>query len=347
MGGKSREEDLVNFSFSEYVELNFIFLYKDQVDSKELDLYNAIRTQITYFFANTNFGQRSNKGFGSFTVVKIGDENIPWKHIELYEHDTQLMKYDVDDAGFEKIKKLFGVIDFYWKCLKSGINGTKRIVESEGKVIRTKKERYIKSYLWTFLDAKGYTWEKRKIKNKLNLESCPAEDDPHIIVNNKLSFFARAHLGCPINGFNYKILKGTFLYGKKKEKEERVGVVIHNDHEIKRIASPIIFKPVFLCVKDKNGVMKNIAYIYILYNKQVIDALRTAPDALFTFTRDGGLSSTLPLFLKDAKKNRLLVDYDRLIKQFHQSLGFKMVVRDFGWNNLLGDKEILFQRIVK
>lgn len=360
MGGKSREEELVNFSFSECVELNFIFLYKEIVDSKDLDLCDTIRKQITYFFANTNFGQRSNKGFGSFTVDKIDDVNISWKHIELYEHDTQLMKYDVDNVGYEKIKKLFGVIDFYWKCLKSGVNGTKREIISEEKVSRAKKDRYIKSYLWTFLDTKGYTWEKRKIKNELNLESFPAEGDHSITVNSKPPFFARAHLGCPINGFSYKIPKGIFdrgvdgeiindRRGHKKEQEEKVEVVIHNDnqHEIERIASPIIFKPVFHSVKGKDGTMKSIAYIYILYDKQVIEALRTAPDTQFSFARDNGLNTTLPLFLKDAKGNRILLDYHGLIKQFHQSLGFKMVVRNFGWQNLLEDKEVLFQRIVK
>lgn len=349
MGGKNNKEELINFSFSEYLKLDFTFWDNNSVISGTDDLFNTIKGQIARFFANTNFGQRSNKGFGSFTVVKIDEEKLIWNHNDVLENDIQLMKYEVEQDGIKKIKTLFGVIDFYWKCLKSGVNCTKREV-SKGYVIRTKDERYIKSFLWQFLNGQGYTWEKRKVKNDLKLGSVAARGDKTVVENPNPVFFARAHLGCPINGITYRIAQGknsNSNNGRPKEETINVDIDITNDITIERIASPIIFKPVFNTIKE-NGIIKKVVYIYILYDKHIIEKLSNMPNADFKFTRkDNGVKTILPLFLKDDQGNKILLDYHKLIKQYHQSMSFKMVPRDFGWNNILGDKEVLFRRIVK
>lgn len=346
MGGKKEKEELVNFSYSESICLYFVFMDKSGNETTFNDLINVIKSWIASFFAHTNWGQRQNKGFGSFTVCKIEDQEISWKDDVLYEKNIQLMRYKVNTQGFKKMFDLFSVIDFYWKCLKSGVNYTRREVLN-GTIIRKNRDRYIKSFLWTYLEGEGVTWEKKKIKNGLYLECRHAKGDGKILSNERPYFFARAHLGCPIDGFTYRIPQGRNIKDKKgREVEEikSVDIILDNDKNIKRIASPIIFKPVFHEVDDQKVVS-----IYILYDEQIITALQKENEVIFNFKRKKGQpteSVKIPLFLLDDQGQKLTLNYYNLINQFHKSLGTKMVVRDIKWNNILGDEEVAFYELL-
>lgn len=367
MGGKKNEDELVNFSCAESVTLECIFF--DKVDSKsgcKIDfdkLLTRIKNEIVVFFANNNWGQRKDKGFGSFTVKEIDATKIIWNSKEMYAEGTQLLQYEVDNNGMEKMKNLFGVIDFYWKLLKSGINYTVRVIDEKGKVTRSNIDWYKKSYLWIYLnDKKECTWEKRQVKTDLKLDCFKLASDPTIIPNNNPAFFARAHLGCPIDGFTYKIPNGKLVRdrngnifrnknGRVQEESKSVDIVLNNNKDIKRIAAPIIFKPVFFKTKKADGEIIDVVSIYILYDKETIEALHTVGDATFTFEKKKDhlkLKSELPLFIRNkVDKKRLLLDYHDLICQYHRSFNFSMIARDFKWNNILGKREIRLLQIKK
>lgn len=347
MGGKENKSDLMNFSYSpEEINLVITFFYKKEC-TEYVELYNVIEREIRYFFANNNFGQRSTKGFGSFTVVKINDTPIEWDNRDVYENDTKVMRYDVDKIDdFDTIKGVFNVVDFYWKSLKTGVNCTKRIIKN-GNIVRKNPERYIKSFLWTYLNKKKKTWEKRQVKNALSLE-CMRPNGEKVEKNNNPVFFARAHMGCPISGFTYKVPQSR-LNDRNREDVRTIDVKISSDRdkEIERIASPIFFKPVFHQIVDnKTQKVKNVVSIYILYDKCQIQSLYKAPDTNYYFNGNDG-TTTIPLFVNDNGK-RFEIDFHDLITEFHKSLNFKLTPRNYRWENVLGENvEVKLLKIVK
>lgn len=340
MGGKENKSDLMNFSYSSGINLIISFFdIKKEENIEDTGLYDIVEKEIRYFFANNNFGQRSTKGFGSFTVVKINDTPIEWDNSDVYENDTKVMRYDVDKIDdFDTIKGVFDVVDFYWKSLKTGINCTKRFIDRNGNIVRKNPERYIKSFLWTYLNRKNInkTWEKRKIKNALSLE-CNRPLREKVEENNNPVFFARAHMGCPISGFTYKVPQSR-LNDRKREDVRTIDVKISSDREkdIERIASPIFFKPVFHQIVDnKTQKVKNVVSIYILYDKCQIQSLYNAPDTNYHFSGNDKTTS-IPLFVNDNGK-RFEIDFHELITEFHKSLDFKLTPRNYKWENVLGE----------
>lgn len=353
MGGKEIKDELVNFSYSDTLSLTFVF------PTQNTGLYNMVKDVLPYFFACNNFGQRSDKGFGSFTVKKINDTDCIWNHHELLPDDTQCMQFKIVSAktDYEKFKILFSVIDFYWKSLKSGINYTKRLINEGGQVIRKNPERYIKAYLYTYLqqNSQNYTWEKRKIKRDLKL-TCLVPETKNDESDDRNAVYARALLGCPINGIQYRVPNGKWDVRKKREYSDTHSISITTNGGFARIASPIIFKPV---ITDKVNV-------YILFDEGLIEALKKKGRCTFTF-REYNKSTTID-FIPD------LINYKDLIKKHNSSFftdkkrfesdfmveynqenkskfSFKMVPRNIQWNNILSGKNddnlVSFSRTLK
>lgn len=336
LGGKTDRDKLANLSYTEHpIELIFIINNKrrENVNEPGVNLSAIIEKYIVLFFAKNNFGQRSSKGFGSFTVSKINDQSVP-----LHMPFDFYISYNSDNKN-NRFITLFTVIDYYWKSLKSGINYTKRKVDqSKGTIFRECKELYYKSYLYQYLNTQGLTWEKRIVKQRLRLESRKLEGDSQERPNNKPVFFARAHLGCPINKIIYKQMTGKILkrYNRKNEKEEayesfdQIDVAIsHKNQSIQRIPSPIIFKPIF----DGSEVK-----VYILFDQKIIDSIKnTIPDNLeFTFTRTKGqeLEVSVPMFVK-RNDEKYVIDYTDFIKSFHESFkGKDFVVKNAQKNKI-------------
>lgn len=353
MGGKTDVNQLVNFSYYDYIQLNFITKGKNP-DRDADSLACVIQKYIVHFFANNNFGQRNDKGFGSFTVSSIispdgTQKAYIWK-TEYLPENTRLLQYDVDNnmSRYDTVKELFNVIDYYWKFLKSGINYTKRNKSDNG-ITRSFSQNYHKAFLYEYLDNKGATWEKRIVKTQLNLESKKAAGDPIQIPNDNPYFFARAHLGCPVNGITYKVMKGTFHLnrkGKMAEDTDTVDVTISNDNGIERIPSPVIFKPVFFQViredkKTQRKIRVNVAAVYILFNNDLIRYINNLNDTNFDFTNKKNKKTvTVPLFARDRNDNRITIDYHELISDFHRSLGWKMVPIDYKGSKILNNREI-------
>lgn len=288
MGGKEAPSELANLVMYDYVVMTIIIN-----DDHLLDILRAV---LPKFFALTNFGQRSTKGFGSFTVFRYNAEKpINWDASSYYESGCPYMAFYVAKETHisEKAKQtaIMGVIDFYWKCLKAGINYTRSRL-TNGKMVAQFPDRYIKSYVYVFLNTLlKKTWEKRSIKREFRLGT-----DRAVVENHNTPIFARGFLGCP----------DKYLYGRREVKVEHLERS-DSPNKIDRIPTPIYFKPV--CFNNK-------VYIYFLFDTRIVSSLKAIPNKKFRFTYNGrSLDLELEMFLKKSNYN-LFLDY------FHEYLSF-------------------------
>lgn len=288
MGGKADPSELANLVLYDYVTMTVI--------TDDDRLLGILRAALPKFFALTNFGQRSTKGFGSFTVFRYNTEKpIRWDASLYYESGCPYMGFNVAQKTHvtEKAKQaaIMGVIDFYWKCLKAGINYTRSKMVN-GVMVAQFPDRYIKSYVYVFLNTLlKETWEKRSIKRAFKLGTARAVGE-----NPNPPVFARGFLGCP----------DKYLYGRNEVKVEHLERS-DSPNKIDRIPTPIYFKPI--CFNNK-------VYVYLLFDVQVISSLKAIPNKIFRFTYNGRtLDLELDMFLKKSNYN-LFLDY------FHEYLSF-------------------------
>lgn len=322
MGGKTDRNKLANLSYTqEPIELIFLIDKKEgTVVNNGESLLSIIEKYIVSFFSINNFGQRSDKGFGSFTVSKINNETV-----SLLSPSDCYISYYIDHDRRNQFMTLFTVIDYYWKYLKSGINYTVREVNKfDESIYRKYRDYYHKSFLYKYLNREDIqlTWEKRIVKQQLHLASAKLNDDRDERPNNYPYFFARAHLGCPVNGILYKKMKGKVIqkFNRISESCDMINVVISNNRKqfVQRIPAPIVFKPVFDGVKF---------VIYILFDQKIIAGINAIPnDLMFNFQeKKTNLSVSIPMFVQ-RQDGKYTIDYSDLIKSFHKSLNYKLPV---------------------
>jgi hypothetical protein len=109
-------------------------------------LLDAIELNIGAFFTCTNFGMRSTKGFGSFTV-----ENDPAVPVNAYWFETNTRDWRV----------VFFNIELFYKSVRGGING---IQSPNGSGFA--RDFYMKPLLFSYARSKGIKWEKKAIKER-------------------------------------------------------------------------------------------------------------------------------------------------------------------------------------
>ena len=375
MGGKDSIDELLNMCMYKNTTLS--------ICASNIELIKTISQNISRFFALHNFGQRQTKGFGSFTVeyLKIDNQNEytikDWNdYKKSYDNGTWVLCFDLNksDNDFRRQLMLFSVIDFYWRCLKSGINYTKRLIKDDT-VKEIYKERYLKAYLWTYLNiTKGsYTWEKRRLKNVFNLEA--ESPQRNYIDNPNSAVFARGMMGCPVN-YEYRVPTGRLNErGKEICDTYTIGIenyvqnpIDDNDRRdiIERIASPIIFKPYI----DDTKV-----YVAILFDEALISKIKEIPvrKRFFKFSI-GEDSTSIPIEPESIDYPELITGFNRYLwsdtqyinslwgklekdnkgrKNWHPyvtvkkdgdvvsrmccgvSITFKFIPRNFQWNNIL------------
>lgn len=120
--------------------------------AKDNSLKEMIISILNEFFAINNFGMRQSKGFGSFSLIKIGDEiqDFPAGN---FTYSFQLdFKATVSD--FSTQKNLAAQIDIFYRSLRSGINLSGRNGEA----------LYFKSALFMYLNSNNIQWDKKTIK---------------------------------------------------------------------------------------------------------------------------------------------------------------------------------------
>lgn len=310
MEGKENMDDLINFSYYRTIMIHF--------SSPKKIVKDLLKQYIEYFFVRNNFGQRKTKGFGSFTVIDIIDGEISQDlHTieEMLPKRTPFMLFRLEHRNefIDRQYTLFKVLDYYWKCLKSGVNYTK----GNEKLYKRYQKSFLFKYLNNYLDE-GNTWEKRAIKQHFNLVA----DDRDIEENYNTPTFARALLGAP-DKFEYKNKESVVTIKHAEENKER---------RIARIPSPIIFKPI---ITDEGEVK-----IYIIFDPNIRRELRQTDNLEFIFTLIANQHSIDRYQLvQNPKKLSIEIEcidsYRKLITTFHKSLNNKMIPRNFFWKNIL------------
>jgi len=208
MGGKEFEKDLKNLVLYDGAEI--------VIKTWHNELLNNLNIELPKLLCNTNFGNRSGKGFGSFTCL-----NTPAILPSLrYCFDWEVQ----GNNPLQQQKDLFTAINWFYKCLRSGINQVNR----EGKT-----EFYFKSLLFAFAEQKGERWDKFSIKNHF----FTGGDIPKNPVDYRdwLGFSTEEMWGKQY--FNQKINKSAEIPPEK-------GVPGSKKKEVERLASPILFKPI-------------------------------------------------------------------------------------------------------
>lgn len=122
MGGRIKE-DVLNFVMFRDISIYFIF----KVES----LKSNIRNDIFDFFSETNFGNRTSKGFGSFLVNAIDD--VECKQQPSYDWKisfTMTPDYGRTISVNKAYKDIFVVINKLWKGLKEYSSAPKNQLKS-------------------------------------------------------------------------------------------------------------------------------------------------------------------------------------------------------------------------
>lgn len=215
MGGKENVDELKNFTFYKTIKLT-IFSYNESLLS-EIDNY------LDYFFVLNNFGNRQNKGFGSFTILEKKTDKLDilkdkYKNIWYWEYTEE-----------NDIELIFNDIANVYSLLKTGINFPDHpLVNINGKRkpdydIKGEYQFYQKSFLFTyFLEQLKTGNEKRFIKEK----------------------FFQPKIRIPNDGIDKKYIRallGVAAFYEFRDKERR-GTINIKSNDIERYKSPINFK---------------------------------------------------------------------------------------------------------
>lgn len=113
MGGRSKRDDLVNFTMYQVTNL--------QLTTACLSLYEKLKEEVPYFFAVTNFGQRSNLGYGSYTARIVDGRKINTLSDNPYyiPEGTLYMDFELEDINYlECQRSIFKIIESFWSGLK-------------------------------------------------------------------------------------------------------------------------------------------------------------------------------------------------------------------------------------
>lgn len=215
-----------------------------EVSSFHSSLVEAITTHITAFFAQTNFGMRQSKGYGSFTVRTAYDFSADFYRFTLKQGDvTIVMK----------------TIDLFYKSLRGGINGAIPPAREEGFA----RGFYMKPMLFLYAKENNIQWEKKTIKEQVfrrdlldqqgkpkNNENIKREDRQEwpLWYDHEDKKIVRDVLGLSTQQSwrGYGRGNGASI---TKEHVDQEGNPLGKRDAITRFKSPLFFKPVF----DKKG----------------------------------------------------------------------------------------------
>ncbi len=227
--GKEYDKNPKAFSFTE----NNIIV---TIQSFQNELRKKIEQFFPYFIAETNFGTRQSKGFGSFFLdLQKHNVNIDkiFEGIHYLKIKNNISKIDKNNV-LNSYKDVLNVINYYYQRLKSGINYGKR---------KDYSEAFLLNYLMT--KKLGYTWEKPWLKEKfIGLASDPS-------TKKYQPKYARALLGLQAS-YRLRKPKGTWM------------PITVESKVIDRHKSPITFKPI---------ILNDEVRIYILTNSINTDLL--------------------------------------------------------------------------
>ncbi len=278
------------------------------------DLISCLQGKIANFFICTNFGTRSDKGFGSFTVVSINEktDNVP-NTVEKYKESFKT--YYEFCYKRKSSKNVFSDIKDDYQRLKSGTNFG----------------NYRKSLLFCYAVKKmknNPRWEKRHFKQTMS----PALRNAGLVL--KANRNKNNQFNAPIadsNGlqnwrdnpepYNYVYLRALLGLAENFEfqiKGEYDRVVVSVDGgDIKRFQSPLFFKvidnDIYLLGNEPHDIFdKKFNFTYKVKKEKIERTLPISGDALLTPSeQDFSLADFLRYAIFEADKE-LRLDYQML-----------------------------------
>jgi hypothetical protein len=246
MGGKADEKDLKNLV--KYENLKVV------VSSWDESLLTQVKESLPQLVARTNFGNRSNKGFGSFICTEIDNQKF-----DSSPYFPQSIKFRCDVKTMDVIsrypprseqeilKSLFIILDIFYKTLRSGIN-------------YGHKDFYFKSLMFRYAnDVLKEQWDKKTIKERYFTGYQTSEQIDH-----------RNFLGLStIEQWKVKPKRPGHLWVQNPGEITREGVkqkilngVVEYEKDEFRFPSPLTFKPV--------RVGQSTFDVHLTYNDQWI-----------------------------------------------------------------------------
>jgi len=179
---------------------------------------DAIGKHFEAFLANTNFGTRQSKGFGSF-YIETKDFNSSLVKATVYFFDSTPNQYQED-------------INLFYSFLRSGIN----VVN-----FRTKESRfYAKALSFMYAKEHNMTWDKKAIKQKYFQRDLKQQQNRYRQKENCLNYNSNnEYLIRDLFGLSSEQRWMSYRANISKEHNEK-----NKNKKIERFKSPIIFKPI-------------------------------------------------------------------------------------------------------
>lgn len=167
------------------------------------EVTKAIKENFEAFLAQTNFGTRQSKGFGSFYLDKSFDKSlIPYK---VYSFSSNKFKSD---------------IKLLYSFLRQGIN-----------LPRGKEIFYAKPAIFTYAVSKNMTWDKKAIKQHFFANELRADGQKYDN-NSPVNF----------TGQNSYLLRDLFGLSSEQSWMSYRATIKKEHNEINRFKSPLTFK---------------------------------------------------------------------------------------------------------
>jgi hypothetical protein len=217
--GNMGEGDNKKYSIASNIKISFFTF--------DRDLQNCINQNFKKFLANTNFGSRQSKGFGSFFVDEKFDVNlILAKNVYKITIKNAFQKILVNKKKNIQEYKWRNHLALFYQFLRQGINLKNRNNESIF---------YTKPAIFSYALSKNQVWEKKAIKQHCLSEYFTEQQKKYpssdVLHSQKKEFIIRDLLG---------------LSSDQRWMSYKINIKKENPH-ITRFKSPIIFKPI------KNG----------------------------------------------------------------------------------------------
>lgn len=203
--GNMGDGEKKKFAFAKELKIEFLTFIPE--------LKKAIEEHFEAFLAQTNFGTRQSKGFGSFYLA---DE----KTKKSFPFNKDLIPYKVYSFNSNNWKT---DIKLLYSFLRQGIN-----LPKGSNITRF----YSKPAIFTYAMSKNMTWDKKAIKQRFF---------PNDLKNQQQKYDQSS----PVNfsGQNAYLLRDLFGLSSEQEWKIPYGTKIKKEHqEIERFKSPLTFK---------------------------------------------------------------------------------------------------------
>ena len=185
-----------------------------------IKIIEYIKKYFIDFIIIENFGSRQNKGFGSFTVIKIDNKELNYNVEDILLNYYQIIYTMTHKNPLQKIQQDY-------QLLKSG----------------SSNPQYKKSLLFNYMCNNKIRWEKRMIKEYMK------KDYPSVFKTLK---YEKQPTKCNNEeNFQYEYVRGLlgiteqieFLKLNARNFKDKIKINIKSvDNNIKRFKSPITFK---------------------------------------------------------------------------------------------------------